>query len=363
MDSQLYIIIPFEIVLTILNWCELREVCTFRVTCKKFQKHIDTVIHPHIATTITKSAVPLFGVLDSSSNILYTSTRFNHVINKVDLLTNQESILCGTLRRSLFITETSEKQQFQFPSGLALNEKERILYISDTFNCVIKCVNLIDGKIDIIAGREMVCGSEDGIGREATFNHPCGLALDLISNHLYVVDRDNDSIRRILLEDNRVETLCGPGLLKEPKLDLPYDIVLNSNTQELYISDWGNHVIRLLSLKDRTVSVFCGTLGVKGCKNGPLREAQFNYPSGLALDSHSQCLYVADENHVVRRISLFGEKKVDILCGIPGKGGDKGGPFPQFGFPSGVIIDPHSHSLYIMDSSGVRKVIFRSGLY
>ena len=73
-------------------------------------------------------------------------------------------------------------------------------------------------------------------------------------------------------------------------------------------------------------------------------------------------MFVIVDNHVVRRISLLGEVKVNTLCGIEGKKGSRDGFFPTFNYPRGIVVDSHSQSLYVMDcgNNKVRKIIDRN---
>jgi len=120
-------------------------------------------------------------------------------------------------------------------------------------------------------------------------------------------------------------------------------------------------VIRVISLKNRRVSTLCGTPQQQGYENGIHSQSKFTYPRGLGLDINSNCLYVTDWNQVVRKISLSGEVRVSTLCGIEGKTGSRDGLNPTFNTPNGIVVDPHSQSLYLMDSESnkVRKIIDR----
>lgn len=364
MNPQLHLILPFEIIIIILKGSKLKEVCTFRMACKKFQRYIDLFVHPCVVTTIAKTHNLCSGVLYSST-ILYFLNFGTHAIRKIDLLNNEITTFCGVLMKSGSKDGIGSKAKFRSPSGLALDEKREIIYISDTQNHVIRKVSLVDGKVSTIIGTQGQRGFEDGIESEARLNHPTKLALDPISNILYVNDKHNHSIRRVLLNEKRIETLCGNGKsgykngsFKEAMFHQPSDIVLNLETQELYVSDWWNHAIRIISLLKGTVSTLCG--GEHGSEDGDLTQAKFSFPRGLGFDSHSHCLYVTDANCAVKKISLQGKGRVDTLCGEEGHFGHKDGPFPLFNSPQGIIVDPHIHSIYIMDDIGVRKVTLRN---
>lgn len=273
---------------------------------------------------------------------------------------NQITTLCGTPTRYGFKDGIGKEAQFHSPTGLVLHEREKLLYISDSRNHVIRSMNLIDGRVTTIIGKE-----------ELAFYGPKGLALDSTSNSLYMADEGNHSIKKILLKERKVETLCGgeykeysgyrDGSFKEVLFNAPFDVTLNSKTQELYVSDAGNHAIRLLSLNNKTVKTLCGTPGVRGYENGIATQSKFQFPGGLTLDNQSQCLYVTDYNYVIRKISLLDQGRVSTFCGTPGDAGSKDGLFPSFNSLEGIVFNSHSHTFYVMDcrEHKVRKIIDR----
>lgn len=354
MNFQFEVLLPIPILEEIIFLSALDTKLTFRVTCKRFLQFTAEHFFSTFTTTLCEVICPYFGVLDSSSNSLFVSDYGSDVIRKMDLSTNRITTLCGNFKKAGLKNGIGSEAQFHCPSGLALDEKERILYISDARNRVIRSMNLINGKVNTI------------IGGETTFPCPRGLALDSISNFLYVVDSENHAIQKIQLKEKRVETLCGKGTrgykdgsFEEALFNSPFDVVLNSKTQELYISDQENNIIRILSLKNRTIATLCGIPRVSGYVNGSSTQAKFNNPRGLGFDSCAQCLYVGDNgNRVIRRICLSDKIEVSTVCGIPGKEGNKDGFFPTFDALMGIVVDPHSPTLYVLDfgNDRVRKI-------
>ena len=74
--------------------------------------------------------------------------------------------------------------------------------------------------------------------------------------------------------------------------------------------------------------------------------AQFQYPSGLAIDSQDN-LYVADTwNHRIRRITPTG--KVTTIAGASSGDRDGIGNLAQFVYPTGIAINPQGY-IYITD--------------
>lgn len=247
MDTQKGCIFPIPILQTMMDFCDMRDQITFGCTCKLFLSYF--YLKYPILTTTLKFPMRFMGnfvVLDSYENILYTSDKMNQLIYKIDLETDTLETLCRF--------DTANERN-NCPSGLALNEERNVLYIADSRNNVIRKFDLISGKMDDVLYVILGDGTFDGIRRDAEFDFPLGVALDSVSNNLYVAG--NHSIRRIILNERRVETLCGgtygyrDGSFEEARFHRSYDLVLNPHTQELYLSDAYTHVIRVVSLTNR----------------------------------------------------------------------------------------------------------------
>jgi thiol-disulfide isomerase/thioredoxin len=86
-----------------------------------------------------------------------------------------------------------------------------------------------------------------------------------------------------------------------------------ATSKGLFVADSGYHRI-VMSTFEGEVLHLIGT-GESGLKNGPLNEATFFAPQGMAFDEEKQILYVADtENHVIRRIDLV-RQIVETIAG------------------------------------------------
>ncbi|CAJ1356720.1 unnamed protein product [Effrenium voratum] len=139
---------------------------------------------------------------------------------------------------------------------------------------------------------------------------------------------------------------------------LPRAVALDEEQQRLYISDAANHAVRQVRLDNGSaheVTTVAGALGMAGSSDGSRREARLREPSGLALDTAQQRLYVADAgNHAVRVVSLS-DGEVETVAGGNGAGdhGDGGpGTAASLSTPAGLALA--EGRLYISDAGNNR---------
>ena len=130
-------------------------------------------------------------------------------------------------------------------------------------------------------------------------------------------------------------------------------------TGTVYVADSGNHTIRKMMFSGTTctVSTLAGTPGVSGTSDGTGSAAQFNNPSGVAVDSSGNVVVADTGNNTIRKITPSGQ--VITLAGSPGAFGyaDGTGSGAQFGGPIGIAVDS-SLNIYVSDaySHTIRKV-------
>jgi len=193
-------------------------------------------------------------------------------------------------------------------------------------------------------------GYRDGSGSQARFLGPEGLAVDRQGN-IYLSEFIGNRIRRIT-PDGTVSTLAGTGIsgyvdgpASSAQFDNPSGIALD-NTGNLFVADSFNHCIRVVR-PDGTVSTLAGD-GKAGYRDGPTTQAQFNLPIGVTL-SPSGVIYIADSgNNRIRAISPEG--MVTTLAGS-GERGFKDGPpeLAQFNAPAYLSVGPE-RNIYVSES-------------
>jgi sugar lactone lactonase YvrE len=116
-----------------------------------------------------------------------------------------------------------------------------------------------------------------------------------------------------------------------------------------YITDSGGNTVYKFDSAGTTATVWAGQAGVPGTSDGAGTAAQFNSPTGLAVDGSGN-VYVADTaNSTIRKISSSGV--VTTLAGVPGEPGaaDGAAGSAHFNYPEGVAVDS-SGKVYVADT-------------
>lgn len=261
------------------------------------------------------------------------------------------------------VSRPEQRMPLQFPTGLAASASH--LYIADTgHHRVIECS--LEGRVLRQFGSGNA-GFVDGAGGEANFQQP--RALWLAKDLLYVLDTGNHALRRIKLLTGEVETLAGTGRAgelvtgvadpRQQPLNHPCDLVASSD--RLYIAMAGANQVWEYDLVQRRLSVLAGS-GQLGLSDGPARNAAFAQPSGLALVQ--QTLYVADAASSAIRSLHLGSGQVQTLVGqglfaFGGEDGSRSAAMLQY--PQGLVLDPRSPVLWIVDSYNCSLRMLRLG--
>jgi len=211
--------------------------------------------------------------------------------------------------------------------------------------------------VSTFAGSGIVA-SNDGIGVEAGFYYPMGLAVDS-AGYVYVVDRHNNKIRKIS-PSGKVVTLAGSGVAgnvdgkgAEASFNWPYGIDLDAHGNA-YVADRYNNTIRKIT-PDGTVTTFAGS-GATGSTDGIGTAASFNLPTGLALDSLGNIIVADTYNNLIRKITPDGE--VTTIAGTGSIGTADGVALQaSFNVPTGVDLDA-SGNIWVADVNNnmIRKI-------
>lgn len=226
-----------------------------------------------VTTLVTGLLGPSGVAVDGSGNV-YVAETSNHVIKVFNAGGTLTSTI-GTLGTSGLNNGTLTTSTFSTPVGVAVNSAGTLIYVTDTFNDVVRRVDIGGNAVTTIA---------------SGFSRPWGIAISSDGGTLYVTDHNNGLVKSIAVPANTVTTLSGT-------YSIPRGVAVQGT--DVYVSDSGTNTIKKIS--GPTVTTLAGT-GATGSANGLGTSAQFNTPFGLVATA-ANSLFVADsKNHTIRRI-------------------------------------------------------------
>ncbi len=252
------------------------------------------------------------------------------------------------------------------PGGVAIDAAGDI-FIADTNNNRIREVNHATGVITTVAGDGTNGFSGDGgLATAAELGDPAGIAVDAAGD-LFIADSDNDRIREVNHATGIITTIAGGGAptngvgdggpATAASLLTPTGLAVDAAGDLLFIADKFDDRIREVNLATGVITTVAGngTGGFSG-DGGPATAAELLDPSGVALDSAGNNLYIADtDNERVRKVDLT----TGVISTVAGNGnfdfGGDGGPATsgELASPSGVAVDS-AGNLYIADTNNFR---------
>ncbi len=140
---------------------------------------------------------------------------------------------------------------------------------------------------------------------------------------------------------------------KQARFNQPLGIAIDTNGN-VYVADTGNHTIRKMT-RSGVVTTLAGAPGASGSNDGIGATARFSFLKGLAVDAAGN-VYAVDDS-TIRKITPGGV--VTTLAGAPGVLGDAdgSGATARFRHPWGIAADPVGN-LYVADTGNslIRKI-------
>jgi hypothetical protein len=201
----------------------------------------------------------VFGGMAQVANNLYFSDTGKHVIRKINLSDNSMTVYAGQ-EGSLGATNGAVgSANFSHPTGLVHDANNNILYVADTGNHIIRSINLATNQVTTFAGSIGAPGDSGGGTEFAHFSSPTGLAYDENNNVLYISDTGNQIIKRI--SSGVVTTVLGTsGITGNTgkyesfanfsafSLSQPLQMVFDNTLNTLYLNDFSNK--RVLAVRE-----------------------------------------------------------------------------------------------------------------
>src|SRR5579884_3187108 len=200
---------------------------------------------------------------------------------------------------------------------------------------LLTCPAARSAEIRTIAGTGKPGYSGDGgPGVSGELNNPYGLTIGP-DGALYFCEVDNNVVRRLDLQTNRLSTVAGNGRkgysgdggpALAASLNQPYEVRFDHAGNMLF-AEMQNHRIRRVNLQTGVIETFAGTGERKPTPDGAsLDGAPLNGPRAMAFDRNGDMFLVLREGNAVYRIDMR-HRVIHHLAGTGAQGysGD-GGP-------------------------------------
>jgi sugar lactone lactonase YvrE len=323
--------------------------------------------------TVASLNWPTGSVADGHGN-LYIADSYNNMIRKVTLATGVITTVAGTgIMGYTGDGGLATAADLNRPTGLAMDGAGN-LYISDTYNGVVRKLATATGVITTYAGNGTMAFNytgDNGPATSAALTHPGGLATDTLGN-LYIADPGIFRVLKVTATTGIITSVAGlsgtgytgdDGLAANAMLWNANGVATDS-VGNLYIADTTNNVIRKVNASDGLISTIAGIgpapndysgQGGYSRDGGPATSAKLYWPNALTVDGAGN-LYIADtHNQIIRKVTV----STGIITTFAGNGpslpcislGGDGGAATSAGMcmPDGVSLD--SGNLYIADAN------------
>lgn len=194
------------------------------------------------------------------------------------------------------------------PHGLVVDRKGRFVYIADQCNSAVRAVSLESRLITTLVGRLGVAGHVSpgaaNNNSEASFVAPTGLALDDEARMLYITDFGDDGLKVFDLVTLELKLLT-------QELNQPMGITLDIPNTIAYVACYGSHSVARVVWSEivtdtnlTNVTLYYVGAGIPAdeagdgdISEGDARLTRLTHPTDVALFQAGQRLYIADSTN------------------------------------------------------------------
>ncbi|KAL0477650.1 NHL repeat-containing protein, partial [Acrasis kona] len=206
---------------------------------------------------------------------------------------------------------------------------------------------------------------------------PTGIAVDSANNLVYIADAGNNRIRVVDRASGLINTFAGTGeegyngdniTSTRAMLNGPTGIAVDSANNLVYIADAGNNRIRVVDRASGLINTFAGT-GDKGYNGEYISAASASMilPCEVTVDNINNLVYIADAGNNRIRVVDRASGLINTFAGT-GEEGYNGDNIiatsARLSSPNGVTVDHDNNLLYIADQDNqmIRAVPLVSGV-
>jgi sugar lactone lactonase YvrE len=283
------------------------------------------------------------GLTSDGQGNLFVASSFGCAIRQVSLATGEVTTLVGTTECEI-VDGTGPDARLSIPSGIVSDGQGR-LFVSD--DSVIRQIEIATKAVTTVTGKAYETGetrvSLDGTRGGARFRFPGAITSDGGDN-LYVIDES--AVRKMVVTTGEVTTLAGKadefggreGIGKDARFNFPSGIAYDPSGN-LFVTD-SNQVVWKVAIETGAVSILAGAMDQRGSDNGIGSLARFHSPMEVASDGRGDLLVADYRNHAIRKV-VIATGNVSTFAGNPAIGRITPGPLPaELSLPTALAVTP-----------------------
>jgi DNA-binding beta-propeller fold protein YncE len=241
--------------------------------------------------------------------VLTVALRGSNRVVRLDLGAQTLSWVAGTGARAFDGDGPATAHALALPRGVAVGA-DGTVYVADTENALLRAIGP-DGVLTTLAGQpgEQAHRGDGGPGVEAALHAPVGVAV--VGHAIFVAEAGAHTIRRLDRTTGVIRTWAGAagqagttdGVGGDARFAAPTGLAADSEGG-LLVTEELNHCVRRIDPVEARVTTLAGRCGQAGFAGdgGPAVEALFSSPMGVAVAPEGDWVVADTANQIVRAI-------------------------------------------------------------
>lgn len=239
---------------------------------------------------------------------LYVVDMKNHAVRKIDAKSRVISTFAGTGRNGYSGDGgPAAEAQFNQPHSIQFGPDGH-LYVCDIGNHVIRRIDMMSNKISTFAGTGKPGATIDGSPiKGAPLNGPRSIDFDRQGN-LWLATREGNQVFKMDLSIDRIHHMAGTGKsgfqgnggpAKEALLKGPKGIAID-NENNVWLADTESHSVRMINAKTGNLELVAGTGFLGDGSDGDPLQCELARLHGIFVDSDGSIFIGDSGSHKVR---------------------------------------------------------------
>jgi hypothetical protein len=250
-----------------------------------------------------------FGVIISpDGSAAFVTDTINHLIRRIDIATAAVTTFFGGSGGSANGIGTNGK--LNSPRGISLSSDGVFALIADSSNHLIRSLVLSTASMTTLAGVATSSGATNGIGTNAKLYYPTAISISPNGLFALITEPNYSQIRLIVISTASVSVLTGgvssgtsDGIGTNAQFYLPYGVAISSDGLSALVADTYNQLIRRIIISTASVITMAGT-GTAGFSDGFGTNSKFQNPYGVCVFPNNDIALIADStNSMIRMIN------------------------------------------------------------